>query len=100
MVNLLCIDHVSTILGGAEFNLLQVLDRIDREKIAPLVACTADGVLDLEFNNRKIPRRYFHTPKIISEFRLVNQNLPIGRAIRSIRSLRFAASQLAEIVKE
>jgi glycosyltransferase involved in cell wall biosynthesis len=100
MINLLCVDHVTKILGGGEINLLQLLERIDRERFDPLAACGADGTLDRELELRGLPRTHFHLGTVISEFRLVNRRFNISRALRSVNALRQAVNQIARIAEQ
>ncbi|MEW6732296.1 MAG: glycosyltransferase family 4 protein [Acidobacteriota bacterium] len=100
MINLLCVDHVTKILGGAELNLLQLLEHIDREQFNVQVACVADGVLDRELYARQLPRQHFQLSTVISEYRLVNRRLALGRALRAAAMLRGTTDQLITIAKQ
>lgn len=100
MVKLLCIDHVTKILGGAELNLLQLLDDLDRNRFSPMVACVKESVLANELDKRSVRQSYFELDQIVSEFRLVNRRFAFMRGVKSIGALQNTANQLAEIGKQ
>jgi glycosyltransferase involved in cell wall biosynthesis len=97
MINLLVVDHVTKILGGAEVNLLQLLAQLDRRRFNPVVACVAPGVLAEQLQLQKIDCEYFTLDDVVAEYRLVNKKFSWQRALRSLAVLNRTARQLQEI---
>jgi glycosyltransferase involved in cell wall biosynthesis len=97
MINLLIVDHVTKILGGAEVNLLQLLTQLDQRRFNPVVACVAQGVLAEQLQLQGVDCEYFTLDEVVAEYRLVNKKFSWQRAIKSLGVLGQAARQLQEI---
>jgi len=73
-------------IGGAEKDLLRLLERFDRQQFEPFVVCPSDGPLVKELEQLKVP--------------VYPKSLPSWRKLKDIFALPFAAWALFKLIRD
>lgn len=105
LIRVLIVDHAVE-LGGAERVLLRLLDRIDRERFSPALACPQEGPLTGEAERRGIPVFLGHPSRRLLKIkrqslgsdRLSILGYPLDLALSAIRLARLIREEGFDLV--
>ncbi len=101
MERILFVDHVNRILGGAEINLIELLEtNSDRPLWNSFCACDPSSRLGAALNTLQIPQRPHSFGAAVNTFRLAGRGFSLGQAWRSRQALGAAGARLAQIVAD
>lgn len=96
---LLFVDHVSKVLGGAEFNLLELLGLpAARQRWDVQVACPPGSPLETAVARIPIPRHAYGFAPALNELRVVGRRFSPLAKLRAWRELQTATARLRSIV--
>jgi glycosyltransferase involved in cell wall biosynthesis len=96
---ILCIDHVCRILGGAEVNLIELLDSpgaLPEWEVS--VACDPSGPLHRALHATSIQTHPFAFDPALGQLRVVGRRFPLAGALRAWQALRTARSTLTRLI--
>ena len=97
MRRILFVDHVNRILGGAEVNLLELLETVLAAKDwDPSVACPPESVLRTAVQRLKVPTLAHGFAESLNQYRVVGRMTAIRGALRGWQELRTAREVLAK----
>jgi glycosyltransferase involved in cell wall biosynthesis len=93
----LFVDHVSRILGGAEINLVELLEH-PPASWRPAVACAAGQHLSRALPRGNIEQFDYALPERLNTFRLAGRSFSILNGLRSWKEIQKVAAQLDAIL--
>ncbi|MCF7854794.1 MAG: glycosyltransferase family 4 protein [Candidatus Pacebacteria bacterium] len=91
-INILYVNHVSAAGGGAETSMLELLDALDRDSVAPRVAAPPEGTLIDELRQRGIGT---HPVPL----RRLTKSLSPVKVLSALNSFRRVTPALSEIIR-
>lgn len=101
MKQVLFVDHVSRILGGAEINLIELLEALPNPKNQRFAcACPASSRLAQAIGRLKIPVLDYGLDDSLNQMRLVGRRFSLFESLRGLAALRRAGRRLEEIIAE
>ncbi len=101
MHRVLFVDHVSRILGGAEINLLELLQTAaPARRWVIACACPSGSPLDAGLKSALVPQFEYRLGLALNEWRLVGRRFSWLSAWRGLRALRDAEKRLVAIISE
>lgn len=96
---ILFVDHVSKVLGGAEFNLLELLALpAARQRWEAQVACPSGSPLETALARISVPRHAYGFAPALNELRVVGRRFSPFAKIRAWQELHAATRRLQAIV--
>jgi glycosyltransferase involved in cell wall biosynthesis len=97
---ILFVDHVSKVLGGAEMNLLELLEtEAAASQWESHVACPAGSPLDSALRPLAVSRHDHQFAPTLNELRIVGRGLRLGAKLRGWREVRRASTRLLELIE-
>lgn len=101
-LKVLWVDHVRRILGGAEFNLIELLaapGTASTSRWDSSVACDSQGPLHRALGAREVPVHDYAFDPALGTLRVVGTKFSLVKAVRSLRALRQARRSVDTLLR-
>ena len=99
MKRVLFVDHVDRILGGAEINLIELVNTAStRWQVA--CACPAESRLGEAVRRLGVPQHEHRLDPDASQVRFMGRNFSLSKSVRSWQAVRAASAPLRNVISE
>ena len=99
MKRILFVDHVTNILGGAEINLVELLEA-SGEKWSVACACCEGSRLATEIDRIQVRRFDYGFSSSLNELRIVGKRFSPWRALQGFKALKWGRERLEKVIQE